>query len=335
MNIIEKKRSSEGEFFVNLFEWCNMNCSFCWQDHNKWDGIETIVERSVDIVERVKKDYRTYFVINLMGGELFADQIPDTIFEDYKRLVQEIKKNFPEGKTFHINWVTNFVYTDIGRVIDLVETTERMGISNKLTTSFDFAGRFAKGQKEVWENNVYLAKKHLGTISVVLTRPNIEKMIKTKDETFEKLYREGFYFYFDYYSPEKGFKFNAPSDKTLQDGLIFLQENYPNTWPIKGWVDNEKNEMTCRGSMIVDHTGYVGQCRALLTKEVSSKMASSVEIGDNKSMEQNFVNKYDCVSCEFFHKCGMGCFLQHDFKGKDELGECLYKEVFRRIENGG
>ncbi len=330
--IVEKKRSSEGEFFVNLFEWCNLACSFCWQDHSKWDGIETIVERAYDIRDRVKADHRKDFVVNLMGGELFADEIPNQTFDDYYKMVLELQKIFPAGKTFHINWVTNLVYRNIDRVSDLIIKLRAHGINSKITTSFDFAGRFNSSDKKLFRHNCYMLREYIGTVSVVLTRPNINKMLKAKDEVFEELYREGFYFYFDYYSPEKNYGLNAPSDKTLQDGLLYLTQNYPKVWPIAGWIQNDINEMTCRGSMIIDNKGYQGQCRSLLTNDMLAKLASKPSIVDNESMEETFVNKYNCVECEFYHKCGMGCFLQHDFKGKEELEECLYKEVFRQMK---
>jgi radical SAM protein with 4Fe4S-binding SPASM domain len=331
--IIENKRGAEGEFFVNLFEWCNLACSFCWQDHNKWDGVEVIVERAYDILDRVKHDRRSHFIINLMGGELFADEIPDQTFEEYKKLALEVKKKFPSGKTFEINWVTNFVYDKIDRVSQLVEDLRSEGLSTKLTTSFDFAGRFNKHQKRLFRHNCYMLRQYLGTVSVVLTRPNIERMMKMKDEVFDEMYRDGFYFYFDYYSPEKNFALNAPSDETLQKGLSYLIDNYPNVWPVAGWIRNDVNEMTCRGSMVIDHNGYQGQCRSLLTTEVAQKMTSKPSIVDNESMEEAFVEKYNCVMCEYYHRCGMGCFLQHDFKGKEELDECLYKGVFRKIDD--
>lgn len=331
--IIENKRGAEGEFFVNLFEWCNLACPFCWQDHDKWDGVETIVDRAYDIIDRVSKDHRKFFIINLMGGELFADEVPDSVFDDYLIMINELKKEwkkFPD-KTFHINWVTNLVFDNTDRLKKFLNRLETDGIKPQLTTSFDFSGRFNSVTKKAFEKNIYELREYLGTISVVLTRPNIERFIQTKDPLFEKLYNDGFYFYFDYYSPEKNYARMAPSDKTLQDGLIYLSKHYPKVWPINGWINNDINEMTCRGSMIIDNSGYRGQCRSLLTDSVSGKMRSTVDLDNNESMEKEFINKYNCVECEFYNRCGMGCFLQHDFKGKEELEECLYKEVFRKI----
>lgn len=328
-SIVDGKRGKEGEFFVNLFEWCNMRCSFCWQDHTDWTGIETIIPRALDIAESINKDRKEYFIVNLMGGELFADEIPESTFVDYREMVKLLKKS--TQKKFDINWVTNLVFKDTKRVTELVDYCRSLGITTNITTSFDFAGRFAKEQKAQFRSNLYHIREYVRTISVVLTKGNIETFMSRKDEVFESIYNDGFTIYFDYYSPESRHKYNAPSDLLLQQGLIYLVKNYPNVLPIKDWITKDSNEMTCRGSVIVDHTGIKGQCRSLLTKDMTTKMASSVDISNNKSMESQFISKYDCMSCEFYQKCGMGCFLQHDFKGREELDECLYKEVFRQI----
>lgn len=328
-SIADIKRGKEGEFFINLFEWCNMRCSFCWQDHTQWEGIESIVSRSVDISNYMNKDSRDYFAVNLMGGELFADEIPDNIFEDYLNLVLEIQKN--TNKKFEVNWVTNLVYENTKRVRDLVTSVKSLNIKTTVATSFDFAGRFNKHQKKLFEKNVYELKDIIGTVSVVLTKPNIEKFTSKNDDLFEKMYKDNFLFYFDYYSPEDRFSLNAPSDSLIQKGLIYLVDNYPEVYPVKDWINKTENEMSCRGSIIIDHTGFKGQCRSLLSNATSSFMRSDVVVNNNESMEETFVNKYDCLSCNFFKRCGMGCFLQHDFKGREELEECLYKEVFRKI----
>lgn len=328
-NIVDGKRGKEGEFFVNLFEWCNMRCSFCWQDHTDWTGIETIIPRALDIAESINRDRKEYFIVNLMGGELFADEIPESTFVDYREMVKLLKKS--TQKKFDINWVTNLVFKDTKRVTELVDYCRSLGITTNITTSFDFAGRFAKEQKAQFRSNLYHIREYVRTISVVLTKGNIETFMSRKDEVFESIYNDGFTIYFDYYSPESRHKYNAPSDLLLQQGLIYLVKNYPNVLPIKDWITKDSNEMTCRGSVIVDHTGIKGQCRSLLTKDMTTKMTSPVNTSNNKSMESQFISKYDCMSCEFYQKCGMGCFLQHDFKGREELDECLYKEVFRQI----
>ena len=36
--LLEKKRDPEQEYTIHLFEYCNLRCSFCWQDHENRIG---------------------------------------------------------------------------------------------------------------------------------------------------------------------------------------------------------------------------------------------------------------------------------------------------------
>jgi radical SAM protein with 4Fe4S-binding SPASM domain len=330
--IIEQKKSDNGELFVNLFEWCNLNCDFCWQDHNSWNGIETIVERSVDIIHAIKSAKEPHFVVNLMGGELFADKIPDSIIKDYHKLVSEVVSNLPISKSIEINWVTNLVFHKLERLQELVIKTRNLGVQSRITTSFDFTGRFKEASRNLFLKNLKTLKSEASTISVVLTKPNIEKMLLNDDIIFKNLYSSGFNFYFDYYSPEKNFELMLPDDVLLQKGLLFLLENYPKVNPINSWINNDKNHMSCQSSIVIDHDGIKGKCRSLVPLNIKDKLKSLSDDHINNEMEDRFSKKYDCITCEFYNKCGMGCFLQHDFQNFENLDECLYKEVFRSIK---
>ena len=89
--ILKGKREQEEEFFVNLFEHCNLNCPFCWQDHNSWEGIDTITSKAADIIDQLKKSPYKKVTINLMGGELFSDEVYDKYLEHYSNLVVQVE----------------------------------------------------------------------------------------------------------------------------------------------------------------------------------------------------------------------------------------------------
>ncbi len=330
--IVENKRSKSSELFVNLFEWCNLNCEFCWQDHSDWTGIEQIKERAFDILSACRQEMNSHIVINLMGGELFADKIPDYIFDDYFEMARIIDQKFPEGKSFSINWVTNLVYHNTSRVIQLLERLEQEKISCRLTTSFDFHGRFKPANLKIFEKNIYDLKSYVGTVSVVLTKPNIAELLKNESSLFKKLYNSDFSFYFDYYSPEKNHKVMLPSELDIQKAFSFLIDNYPNVSPVNSWIKHEKNEMTCQSSSIVGHQGVRGKCRALVDDYLFPKLKTTDGKESNHKMEDRFVEKYNCIQCEYYQRCGLGCFLQHDFQGFESLPTCLYKDLFRQID---
>lgn len=42
--LLNSKRDPEQEYTIHLFEYCNLSCSFCWQDHDSLVGVDDILE---------------------------------------------------------------------------------------------------------------------------------------------------------------------------------------------------------------------------------------------------------------------------------------------------
>ena len=83
--VMQRKYNDEGEFFINFFERCNLKCGFCYQKHDDWTGIENIADKADQVLERAEQLKGRYkgFQINMMGGELFMDEVSDLAFDDY------------------------------------------------------------------------------------------------------------------------------------------------------------------------------------------------------------------------------------------------------------
>ena len=73
--IIERKRDTEQEYTIHLFEYCNLRCSFCWQDHENEIGIDTVIEKLIPIEKFLQSETRHSVIFNVMGGEIFASKI--------------------------------------------------------------------------------------------------------------------------------------------------------------------------------------------------------------------------------------------------------------------
>ena len=67
--IIERKRDPEQEYTLHLFEYCNLRCSFCWQDHENKIGIETITDKLISI----EKFLKTHILIICLSLPLFQE----------------------------------------------------------------------------------------------------------------------------------------------------------------------------------------------------------------------------------------------------------------------
>lgn len=336
---LRNKRDKQQEYTIHLFEFCNLSCSFCWQNHGNLVGLESVLEKLAPIEKFLATETSKEVVFNIMGGEIFADEIYDEkLHMDYIELVRGIRDI---GQKFAINvkfnWVTNLVTSKIEQIENLLEETRKMGSPSTLFTSYDPAGRFNKTNFEIFKKNLYHFKSNLDGIGILLTKPNIKLWLKLGDNFLKQIYDDGFYIYADYYMPDKTAKHQAPSDLDMYNIFKMFIDSYPKIDPINSWIVNEKNYMSCRSSKLVLEDGTMCQCGNLVQDPEDKAMyKSDIQSMDNSGIESSFLEKYNCLSCEYFDRCTLGCFMQHDYKFREEvLDECVYKLTHRYIENVG
>jgi radical SAM protein with 4Fe4S-binding SPASM domain len=336
--IIEPKRDPEQEYTIHLFEFCNLSCSFCWQNHQDKIGIDTVLNKLEPIEKFISREFKNKVTLNIMGGEVFAPSIYSTeLNEAYKQLslgISQIAKKY--NKSYSLNWVSNLV-TDkkgIDQIEDLLKYSKDNNIPARLTTSYDPRGRFNKIQFEIFKSNVDYFGDRVTCFSCLLTKPNIEYYLNNGDEYFDYLYNSGKYIYFDYYMPDEHAKFNMPSDELLLKFFKHCVDNYPHVHPVKDWIFNKKNYSSCRVSKLVLADGTLCMCGNLVQDKKSLSMYKSpIKRMDNSIIENKFLEKYNCVSCEFLDRCTLGCFMNHDYRYREELDECVYKLTHRYIED--
>lgn len=334
--ILAKKRDSEQEYTLHLFEYCNLRCSFCWQDHENRSGLDSVSQKLEPIEKFLQTETCNSVIFNAMGGEVFADEIFDEkLLQQYKDLsfgIKELAKKY--GKSVKVNWVTNLVTNKYAYIEDLLNYSLTIGLNAQLVTSYDPRGRFNVNDFLAFKRSMEYFGKRITCISMLLNKPNIEYILKDKDEYFKKLYNEGYYIYFDYYMPDESADAQAPTDAQLRDVFKHFIDKYPNVHPIAEWMTREKNFMSCRTSKLVLADGTMCQCGNLVQDEKVIKFYSSeIKPNDNSEIENKFLEKYDCVTCEYLDRCTLGCFMQHDYKFREELDECVYKITHRYIDN--
>lgn len=333
--VLSRKRDVDQEFTLHLFEKCNLSCGFCWQDHTAMVGVDSIVSKADIVNEMIDQDQSPSFTINVMGGEIFDDSIfNDALEQDYVDLMSNIHQHVTlQGKTVQFNLVTNLVTDQQWRVTRLLSTLRATGITVALTTSYDAKGRFNKRQLDLFKQNVEHFRTEIQCVSMLLTKPVINNLINGRDEYFDYLYNEGFYIYFDYYSPSEDHLVMGPSDKDLLRAFYFLVDNYPNVHPVKDWINNTKNYMSCRTSKLVLPDGTKCTCGNLIADNthVITFFKSPISRTDNDAIENQFLNTWNCLECEYFDRCTLGCFTQHDFAKRGQLKECPFKLTFDKI----
>jgi radical SAM protein with 4Fe4S-binding SPASM domain len=334
--ILERKRDPEQEYTLHLFEYCNLRCSFCWQDHENRVGLSNIVDKLEPIEKFLQNETRDSVVFNAMGGEVFAPEIfDDFLLDQYKQLSLGILNLATKyNKQVKINWVSNLVTNKIKEIEELFDYSKQIGLHAELVTSYDPRGRFNVNDFISFKKNMEYFGKRVTCISMLLNSPNIDYILKDKDPYFKYLYNEGFYIYFDYYMPDESADFQAPTDSQLRDVFKHFIDKYPRVHPISDWIENEKNYASCRSSKLVLADGTMCQCGNLVQDEKVIKFYSSkIQKMDNSEIEDKFLEKYDCVSCEYLDRCSFSCFMQHDYKFREELDECVYKITHRYIDN--
>jgi len=334
--ILERKRDPEQEYTLHLFEYCNLRCSFCWQDHENRVGLSNIVDKLEPIEKFLQNETRDSVVFNAMGGEVFAPEIfDDFLLDQYKQLSLGILNLATKyNKQVKINWVSNLVTNKIKEIEELFDYSNKIGLHAELVTSYDPRGRFNVNDFISFKKNMEYFGKRVTCISMLLNSPNIDYILKDKDPYFKYLYNEGFYIYFDYYMPDESADFQAPTDSQLRDVFKHFIDKYPRVHPISDWIENEKNYASCRSSKLVLADGTMCQCGNLVQDEKVIKFYSSkIQKMDNSEIEDKFLEKYDCVSCEYLDRCSFSCFMQHDYKFREELDECVYKITHRYIDD--
>jgi sulfatase maturation enzyme AslB (radical SAM superfamily) len=320
------KRTETGEIIVTLFEYCDISCLFCAQDHNSMAGIDTIKDKIEPIkkaIAELQKKGKTVFTINIMGGEVFSDKLPDSVYDDYVILVHSIKSYCSDNNIeVSVQFTTNFIWTNTQRVSAFLEKTKV-----KLYTSYDPSGRFNVDTFKLFTRNVFEFTPHIRSVNVIMTKPNLDRFVTNVVPFFDYLYKH-FPVYFDYYTPEKHMDVLLPKDYELRNFMKYMYDVWPNCSPFNGFNNKTKQNMSCMDTYTIMPNEDFGRCDILLKGVIPIKLIPS-----KKDLEQAWFDDYKCLECEHFNRCSLGCFLSNHIKDARTQEECWLKEVYDYVDN--
>ena len=328
-SLLAAKVPDSSEIEVHLFEFCNLRCHFCGQDHEDKTGIDSVGDKIPRIKEFISNNPSRNHILNIMGGEIFNDNIENQTIDSYFEFAEEIHQHARSvGHQCQFNWVTNLVYKDGARVRSFIERLHEQGIKAKISTSYDFSGRKNKiWSEEIFHQNLTALADHIYTIGFVLTKPAIKFLISSNDPYFDYLY-ERFPLYFDFYVPENHAAILMPSDQDILDAYSFIAKKYPKVSPVKELLENSQNKMTCYSlnklTLLPDNREV--KCRYLNYKPGDFK--SEVDYSTNDNIILNYVQENECLSCDWYSRCGFRCFVQADWSRREKLSRCLFKSFF-------
>ena len=322
VNILKDKKGRQREAHLILFEYCNLRCSFCHQDHDSKVGFDTIAAKVENLIANSDKD--DHYVLNLTGGELFLDEIPDEMFDAYLAAGIRLLTHYNDPL---LVLGTNLVYHSIERVVALVERLKPYG-RVVLATSYDPAGRFNEENRELFFKNLSTVKEYIKTVNVVITKQNIQTFLDGKEGAEFGWLCDNFNVYFDHYIPSQMYEYLQPDENLISALYLNLNERYPNSYPLKDWKNNMFNETTCRSTKIVNKDNVVSTCWSEAGKNAIIDEGEGLIAKDNAEMR--FIEKYDCFACEYYNRCGMRCFLHHSFI-EDGNSVCQIKVLYDAI----
>lgn len=335
------KNNKHGELIVILFEYCNLSCLMCSQNHSDKTGMFQIrdkIEYVKKSIDGIRAKGKTSVIINIMGGELFADQLPDSIFDDYSFLIESVREyaqeiNFPT----EIQISTNLVYDKVNRVKEFLDKT-----NIKISVSYDSTGRFNIDDFSKFKCNIENFKTYINQIGSVMTLPTMKKLMSNNDTYFKYLY-DNFSIVFDHYSPEVfGYKtientFNGqltvdklnPKDVDLRDFYKFMFDNWPKCYPFSDLVKKGNNMMSCMSTVTVTPNSSITSCEKY---EIDNEVKPiKIMFSNLNKMKDKWLDDYDCFSCVHYQRCTMGCFAVH-LKSSRTQEVCWLKEVYDYID---
>jgi len=326
--VIKDKIIDYVEVVVLFFEHCNMRCVFCPQDHESEQGAsyEEIMAKVPKVVDYINAHSKKEFVLHIMGGELFQDYFIELGFiAIYNEFIARVKQGVTADKSVDFLFVTNLVTTEINQLITFCQRNEL-----QMNVSYDPVGRFTPAQFEQFKQNVERFKPYIHLISLVITKPSIDKML-AGDEYFDYLY-DNFECDWDQLLPGKNFNPHLmPSESELFAFYKLLVDQYPNCNNVKYFTNPQANKMSCtRGSshtIMIDGSSPQGCSGSVLLHNNTTE-----DLGGSKII-QIFVEQNECLQCEYYSRCGFTCFIKNDYKHINrDMGVCVFKEVFKYVE---
>ena len=341
-----------------LHTHCNLRCKFCFE--TKSGGIRENNKINVDYIRKLPKIIERSIIprykrkngiveISMMGGELFSDDIPDEIFDEYYNFASAMKEmiheNYPDA-TIRFKCLSNGVYKNLDRVIQFLDS-----FGSKIILSYDPIDRFScDQQKQIWKETFDYFKnkeKYKLTLSIVLTKKTILEYFN--DPLFITL---GNMIYTDtnIYVPRLDYHEYLPSDDDLFnfykwciDHELFNLSMVHNLFIAA--IHNINTSSCGRKSDFIFgedflkkyNSNFVDKCteESPIPKDEYYGYYSDVikDVCDCARYKRPIgLQKRGCFTCEHFKYCPKMCWTQILFQHYP-MGECPFKRTIDLIQN--
>jgi organic radical activating enzyme len=333
------------EVSLSLFNKCNLNCKFCFQDKSSKIDIEAIKnipdKLTSFIPNELMRTGSNGVLIRLWGGELFSDDIPDSMFEVYENLCRDIvyklNKKIPDTEIKFI-CTTNGVLKNHNRLEKFLKD-----VNSKLALSYDPIGRFKnKKQLDMFLNTYQYFKNNLTCMAITLTKPTIYRFINN-DEIFNS-FPITLDIDMNYYVSNTGWEYELPSDDDLFNFYKWAMDNKRFNIIYKilnGFIFNSKdaviNSCICKNFTLYSNNEYINDC-----VKIMSDFPSEDFYGENYKhitwenscdlrTSIGFI-KLGCLYCKYQPLCSGICWCSIIFKYYN-ISKCPIQKLYEYIEN--
>ena len=342
LRLLFRNKISSTEIEICFFTLCGLKCAFCYQDHSDSTGITSIKEKADQVIDYLKNTDSLQKRINfqILGGEIFEDSL--NLYNDYFYFVKKINdwclKNLKDN-IWYFTFISNMAFKlekTQNNIEKFFKDLEKEKIKFHIATSWDPTGRPLKFHMESqFHKNINYFKEYIDAITFVLTKQTCNFLLKKRDSYLDFLY-ENFNVMFDFFTPNGNEKVLMPNDRLLYNTLSMLIKYYPNLNQVKEIKRKGTNPISC-GSlsrMVILPDGSLTGCKHLDYKQEDYE--TPIDFFSNASIIEKWITKKECLGCEYFERCTLGCFLAEDHKVQiqnKELKECFMKLIFRDLND--
>lgn len=336
-SLLSRKQPDVTEIEISLFQACNLRCAMCWQDQDDETGLDTIVEKADIVIDYLHnwEHKKPEVQVTITGGELFQNGLDK--YDDYFNMIKKINDNVDDDITFCFITNLSFNQETSTKVKNFLNRCKDEKIKVALATSWDTTGRPLKNtiDSDFYKNLVTYKDDILG-ITLVLTKPTINVLLRKGDEFLDFLYNDGYNVQFDYYVPTESAAALMPTDRDLLNVFRMFSIKYPKLGLMEAWKNGEINIMSC-GSLnkiTILPDGSISTCRQLDYEQ--DEFETKINNTTNTNMMLSFMERQGCLTCPYFDRCTLSCFVMNDHKSylsKKELDRCLYQILFEELDN--
>jgi hypothetical protein len=315
------------EIIISLFTKCNLNCDFCFENHTNDIDIEAIknIPKLLEdnYPEELKNPNIKRISIGFLGGELFSDDIPDSMFNIYRDLYNDIilliRKYLP-NVLIASDWLSNGIFTKYTRVVKLLNDNIFNNVTQLIGLSYDPIGRFrTREQYKTFIDTFNYFYTHTSEISITLTKPNIYDIINNKDDFIYNLSKD-ISIYLNYYIPSE-----------INSNWELYQPNDDDLFNFYKWaIDNNKYQFDIINKLVGSvYCGIAGDKVCVLNKTLTyynnkfirdrlsirfprdryfGNYVSSITTNNITEMRCTIgIQKRGCLYCEYNNICTEPC----------------------------